>query len=108
MEKRQKKDSRNNGNNLSRVEIYQIWDNVSIREQQLEAQLLKYSAHHMAEFPLSPRRCISHTVWISFMEQQHQLEWSEPGGHIIIYLILQETPNKIIVFAALTRYKEYQ
>lgn len=107
MEKRQKKDSRNNGNNLYRVEIYRIWDNVSIREQHLEAQMLKYSAQCMAEFPLSPRRCISHTVWISFMEQ-HQLEWSEPGGHIIIYLILQVTPNKIIVFAALTRYKEYQ
>lgn len=39
----QKNDSRNNGNNLSTVEIYQIWDNVSIREQQLEAQLFKYS-----------------------------------------------------------------
>lgn len=66
MEKRKKRDSRNNGKNLSRVEIYRIWDNVSIREQQLEAQLFKYSAQRMAEFPLSPRRCISHSVDIIY------------------------------------------
>lgn len=56
MEKRQKKDSRNDGNNLSRVEIYGIRDNVSITEQHLKAQLLKYSAQGMAEFPLSPHK----------------------------------------------------
>lgn len=43
MEKRSKKGQQKNGNNLSTVEIYKIWDNVSIREQQLEAQLFKYS-----------------------------------------------------------------
>lgn len=54
---------------------------------------------------------ITHSVLISFTGQQYQLyqlEYSEHGGHIIIYLILQETTNKIIVFAALTKYKEYQ
>lgn len=96
--------------NLSSVEIYQIWDNVSNREQQLEAQLFKYSTQCMAEFPLSPRRCISHTVcWYHLQDSNtNYTNYSEHGGHIIIYLILQETTNKIIVFAALTKYKEYQ
>lgn len=71
MEKRKKRDSRNNGKNLSRVEIYRIWDNFSIREH----------SHH--------------TVLISFIGQQYELEHSEHGRHIIIYLTLQETTNKI-------------
>lgn len=71
----------------------------------LESSSWKLSCLNIqAEFTLSLRRCISNTAPISFMGQQQQLEYSEHGGHII-YPTLQETTNKIAVFAALTRYK---
>lgn len=57
---------------------------------------------------LYPPEGAYHTQCVDIIYQLYQLEYSEHGGHIIIYLILQETTNKIIVFAALTKYKEYQ